>query len=488
MIKMNKNFWYILLIGFLFVLCCVGLMQSVGAYDRVPQGGTVYLNDTLDISGVAAGYSSLVYVNEWEDVLSPDNSTVTYIIPMPQQKELYYNFSIDPDIFSTRLGWWWHYSGMQHLSANDRAFFVAANRPPLNETVGNGTFKNMTQVWVPKPLVPERHVADYLIARGDPLNLTFTVNKSTCWIFGRLDGIYNRPVVNQNVSFTGTELGAFEPGTYTIMFHSVGNDLNFDVRIRDNKLEYFDSSNFHVYSLDLAGMTPKIVMDKILSVRGTSDDTFTMKTLEIQNPSLDIIQIDALDITDTTAVWQIRGYTNLENGSELMFVLDKDKTLTHDITDIIRRQNSWNSTVLSYSDPGSMRYFDYGVPIDYNMMAPGPHEVTVYGAHHTEMTVTKFVYESPIEFYKPNQTTKYAAGNLFVPTPTPEIIIQHDVVQGPKEYVTIEVPVTPSDEQVHSEQMKVQWEFWTTVAEWACIVIMIVALIGYGFLVWRRLK
>jgi hypothetical protein len=281
----------------------------------------------------------------------------------------------------------------------------------------------MTRVMEYKLPVSERHVADYLIARGDPLNLTFTVNKSTCWIFGRLDGIYDRPVVNQSVYFNATEMKYFEPGTYTIMFHSVGNDMNFDLRVRNNKLEYFDSTNFHVYSLSLEGMTPQVVKDKILAVGGANDDTFTLKTLEIQNPMIDIVSADVLEVSDRTGVLQIRGYTNAENNSPLSFIIDKEKNKGW--------YHTWFDVVKAYENPGSMRYFDYGVPIVWSELAPGQHDVTVRGAHNVSMTVPFYVYEAPIEPFKPNQTMKYVGGNLFVPTPTPEIVtveVTRDVI------------------------------------------------------------
>ena len=486
---MNRNLFYILAVGFLLILVCIGLMcEPVDAYDRVPQGGILYLDDHVDISGVAAGYKELVYINEWSDGFSADNESITFHLALPDYKEQFYNFSIDRDIFSNRLGLWYRWNGFYESNSNNRAFRVVAVRPPENETIFNTTFLNLTRVPEYKPPVSERHISDYLIARGDPLNLRFSVNKSTCWIFGRLDGIYNRPVINQNISFNASEIGRFEPGSYTILFHSVGNDWNFDLRIINDKLEYFDQVDFKVHSVDLLGLTPTLVMEKILKIRGAGDDMFTLKTLEIQDPYIEITQIDSIDVNENSAVWQISGYTNLANGSELSFTLDKDRVQPLDVMGVTRAQNVWYSTVLSYTNPGSMRYFDYGIPVLYSQMAPGQHEVTVYGDHGAEMTVSKWIYVAPDEPFKPNKTTKYSAGYEFVPTPTPEIIIQKEVV---KEIVTqiVRVPVTPSDAQVKSQSFNASVEFWSMVVSWLFIVLIVGGILGYiGYSLWRAKK
>jgi len=485
---MNRNFLYILLVGFLLTLICVGLMVSpVCAYPRVPQGGAVYLNETYDISGVAAGYLYLAYINEYSTDLSAANWTITTMIETPATKEGYYNYTINMDFFSDKLGYWYRWNGVYESNANNRAFRVVKERPPVNYTY-NETELRDDFFPPPPPVIPEHHVADYLLARGDPFNVTYNYSKASVWIFGRVCGIYDRKVFNGTAKFNTSETAGLEAGSYSLLYYSPGLDRQFDVRIRDDIMEYFDSLAFKVRTVDLKPLSPMVVLDRLRWIATQNDDNFTVYKLEVQEPKIEIISVDTIIVNETTqsVVIQVRGYTNLANASSLSFVLDEDKT-PEKLLGQSRAQNRWNSTVLAVKSPGSMRYFDYGIPIWLGQIPPGQHEITVYGEHSAKMSVPFWVYDLPEGSQPRNQTIRYVGGYEFVPTPTPEIVIQKEVVTQIVTQV-IAVPVTPSNEQVHAEQLKAQWEVWTSIAMWVFLAIIGIAIIVYAFLVWRRLK
>lgn len=464
---MNKNFWYILGIGILLIFICWFMMSPASAYDRIDQGSTVILNGTYDISGVAAGYNQLVYLNYWSTDLTPDNESITYTLELPQERAGYFNFYIDPAIFKNRLGYWYRYNGVFEPQANNRAFRVVADRQTINVTVN--VTGNETVLIVPQaPPIEERHIADYLIARGDPLYISFPDNTpASAWIFGRRDGIFNREVINGIASFNTSEIQSMEPGSYTLMYYSPGSGQKFDVRVNEDKLEYFDSAEFKIVPVDIEGLSPSLVLDRILQVVDHIDDKFTLYKLEIQNPLIEITEVEVIDVSETAAVLQLQGYTNLAYNSELTFVLDEHKTNARTIKDY-----RWNTTAKAVGNPGSMRYFDLSIPVIWKALSIGEHSITAHTPSGETSIVPLWVYDMPGGMQKPNQTIKYVAGNLFVPTPTPVMV----PVPGPTRIVTqvVTVQLTPDYGTLAKTQNDQWWvTFWKNAEN-----ILVMGLIG----------
>ena len=465
-----------------FAILLIMLMSPVQAYEHVQQGGIVYLNDTMDISGVLAGYSQLVYTDPWSTDFSVENDTITYVIEAPVTNEAYYSFYINPAIFSSRLGYWYRYNGAYESNANNRAFYVKATRPLPNETI-NETEKELMQLLLPPPppVVPEKHVADYLLARGDSFNVTYNWSKASVWIFGRVTGIYDRNVINGTASFNASETAGLEPGSYSLVYYSPGPDRQYDMRISDdgNTLEYFDSATFKVRTIDLKPLSPRVVLDRVQWIAGVNDDNFTVYKLEVQEPKIEITTVNTLfhneyDPYNETGVIQVRGYTNLANNTPLSFVLDETKTPAK-MWGQSRVQNRWNTTTLAVESPGSYRYFDVGIPVDLRDVPEGPHNITAYGPLGAKMSIEFWRYTLPEGIQRPNQTVHYIGGYEFVPTPTPITVVQEKIVERVVNQV-VEVTVTPSDEQVHAQQDKIWWESASTIAQWGFFAIVIIVL------------
>jgi hypothetical protein len=106
------------------------------------QGETIYINDTIDISGVVPPYQYLAYWNGYDMY----DSNASYIITMSQRKSDYYKFYIDPSIFSTRIGKWYKYDGNFEKNANNLAFIVYP-QSYKNSTMRyqNGTLINISK-------------------------------------------------------------------------------------------------------------------------------------------------------------------------------------------------------------------------------------------------------------------------------------------------------------------------------------------------------
>jgi hypothetical protein len=163
------------------------------------------------------------------------------------------------------------------------------------------------------------------------------------------------------------------------------------MRLTKNTLEYFDRAAFKVRSIDLLPLSPMVVLDRVKSIAGINDDNFTTYSLEVQRPQIEIASIDTLlmydyDNYNETGVLQVRGYTNLANTTNLSFVLDETKTPEKMLAQS-RAQNRWNTTVMAFESPGSLRYFDIGIPVNLNYLAPGQHNITAYGPLGARMDV-----------------------------------------------------------------------------------------------------
>lgn len=87
------------------------------------QGQTIYVNDTIDISGAVSPYPELAY---W-DGFNMYNSAPAYTITLPNNRKGWYNFYVDPAIFATRLGSWYKYDEKigYESHGNNLAFVVA---------------------------------------------------------------------------------------------------------------------------------------------------------------------------------------------------------------------------------------------------------------------------------------------------------------------------------------------------------------------------
>ena len=76
---------------------------AIGTY-RIMQGDNVYLNDTIDISGMGHGQLKLAWYGKYSEYYDPQ-----YIIEFSLFKREQMNFWIDPAVFASRTGMWYQY-------------------------------------------------------------------------------------------------------------------------------------------------------------------------------------------------------------------------------------------------------------------------------------------------------------------------------------------------------------------------------------------
>ncbi|MFA5247975.1 MAG: DUF3821 domain-containing protein [Candidatus Paceibacterota bacterium] len=462
----------------------------------ISQGEIVYINDTIDISGVVAPYPQLAYWNG-RDMY---NTSASYIITLPHAKAGYYHFYIDPSIFETRTGKWYKYDGTYETHGNNIAFVVyPQSYRNSTMTYSNGTIVNIseliinnyTDIEIPiSPPVEIKHISDYLVARGDPF-VVKTNATTNIWLFGRVDKLLDFKSTNSTlIDISKDVLTGFEPGTYTVMLQTI-NERNskFFTVIYDNtekEIKWFDLPSFSIKSLDINGLSPKVILEKFWQITPETMDTFKTYSMEYQLPTIEIQSVSekltpnetinqagVVEYNTNVSYIQVKGYTNVAIGSPLKFIIDEQQQDSKTL-----ESHTTIAVTAGSNNPGDMRWFDVTIPVyKYNMWL-GDHTVTAYTNLSTGGTVYTFViYSAPLDAYIPPKTIRYISGEYgpeeFIPTPTPIIQNVTVTVPGPTQIVTVKV--TPSDEQIKTQQKIIADE---NIKKWATRIIIGAIIIG----------
>lgn len=514
----NNRKWLILLVLFAFggsiLIECATADESVvnvtyvtgdtPLFDipRVLQGETVFVNDTIDISGACSDVTQIAWYGKYADALSPGNEDPEYILDLPTRTRGYYKFYLDPAIFLERPGIWYKYYGSNQAAeyeyqraGNLQAFNVVARYRTVYDTT-NGTTTNETMfetgnytrpAMLNPNIMPEIRVADYLVAKGDGLRIN-TTEPASVWIFGRVDGIYDRRTLDNSSYYHVSEIEGLESGTYRVLIQTPGNNTIYEASAGDDELI---PGLYGVKPVDIHGLTPTLVMERLKEMLDKTDDKYTVYTLEVQEPTISITDITEM-YKDYMTVIEVKGYTNVANETTLSFIPDEEKQTARTI-----RKNTYTTSAIRTS-PGNQSFYRIYIPIDYDNMAPGTHFITGRVNGDVYSTVEWEVYLLPEGQVKPNGTIKYISGRYgdmeFVPTPTPIKVIERVEIPGPVQTVTVEV--TPPPEVVEAAQKKATEEValhWiitiASIIGFCCIVVPGIYFGGkYAISVIRRLK
>jgi hypothetical protein len=472
----TTNISYAVVTGFTDML---GLPPAVP--ENVPyiqQGDVVYVGDYIDVSGVVPPYPALAY---W-DGFDMYDAVPKYNYTMPDGKKSYYHFYLDPAIFNTRLGKWYKYNGEYEPQGNNLAFVVKPKRLSNSTmTYPNGTSVNLSKAIEanytpisikPDPLLPERHVADYVVAKGD--EIAWPVGGYHLWVFGRVNGVYDWP---EN-TISKKQVEGLENGRYTIVVQTAGNNTLYESRYENNTLI---PGLYGRKPIDATGMSPMVVFSKMKELLAGTDDQIYEYTLDVDNPSITINRADEMYFNGKT-VLDVRGYTNVANGTPITVTLDERNTYYKNIP-----ERTATGTAIRTGN-GNLSYFRAYVPIDYDELAADATNHTLTARTDIGGSVQKDFKISimPADSYRPNATLKYIEGrNPFVPTPTPEVRTVV-VTQTIRVVERITIPVTPTNEQVKAQQDAVI----TDKIVLALFVIVgagvLAAMLWYMYSVYRR--
>lgn len=459
---------------------------------RIAQGETVYLNDTIDISGMGWG-TGVAWYGKWDDSIEP-----RYVREFKDYPHDAMNFYIDPVIFSDKLGVWYQYYGNKsEKQGNLKAFVVAGKFRETTLTYQNGTVINQSvlikneskTLELPKPtILPEVHEADYLLAIGDPL-IVKTYGPAQVWIFGRTDKLYGSTETD-NMTFEGKDFYSFESGTYTLLIQHPGNNTQYEVRYSNGSLQQRDGWN-GIKSVDVSAKQPGMILEKLEVMLMNTDDDYIVYTLEIDQPSITIKRIDEMWIGSKVdeyklqgydvAFKDVRGYTNLMNGTNISVVLDQDYFDGRKMGRFTVYADTYKSAL------GNRTMFQAYVPIIYDTIPRGMHTITAKGPYNSYVDANFAITDLPPDSFRPNTSLKYTVDenpwkpNLTIPTP---------VIVTVKETVIQIKEVPPSNETVYEQQKKAvdtKWgELISTGTFWILAVIGAFVVVRFIYRAWKR--
>jgi hypothetical protein len=219
-------------------------------------------------------------------------------------------------------------------------------------------------------------------------------------------------------------------------------------------------------------------------------DTFKEYTMEVEEPTISINQIDSMFVQNVTrqvdyvgldnvAFLDVRGYTNHIPDTVIKVCVDP----VFNVSGV----NSWKDAFVTKPEgmDGDVRAWRITVPVDKYNMAAGRHFIGATVESSGVITTADFyIYDNPENSYVPNKTIRYISGRYgdqeIIPTPTPIVItntVRVTVIQ------TVTVPVTPPDEQVYAQQKIVNDEKWKE-AEWKYGTYLVIFVIFVLF-VWK---
>jgi hypothetical protein len=468
------------------ILVLLLFITPVFAYERITQGSTVYVGEHYDVAGATGWCTQIAYYGRYVD--DPTDMSPVQIYDLPglthTSKESQYYYWIDPAKFGQYPGMWYQYYGNisgDESHGNLEVFYVDTVKPFwINDTAYTTPPSNVTVVnMTPQLPLPDKHIADYLIARGDVFNISVDQN-TNAWLFGRINGLYNYQSSGGEIIINESLVRGFEPGSYTVLLQTMKDPngyftVSFDRKT--NEIKYFDAGSFTVNRLNIDGFSPQVTLEKLKQIFPSSKDYFELKKLEIQDPALTISRIDRIYVSGKS-VLDICGYTNVAPGTKIWLIWDEEKQTP-------RTLPSYNFTGAALGNfDGNMRQYRIIMPFDPENTPDGIHPITARTEIGGYAVYDLPVFSYPADSYKPNETVRYIADrNPWVPTPTPEVITVKEKVTVIQ---TVTVKVSPPDSQVKAQQQIIFNEWVDSTLKLILGIVGFLVICGYGLHVWKK--
>ena len=334
-------------------------------------------------------------------------------------------------------------------------------------------------VYDPWPELKEKYSGyDILQARYQPLNLTET-GADWLWVFHTQENIY----LLQNGNWDNVSTASFKPGRYSVILQWTGNSTPIGV--------YWYP---HKKAISCACLEPKRVQEPVdlaaywrtdllfaLANEKCSDDLWVDRDMVVQEPAADISDIFEMQNSTEGTVLYVQGYTNLAAGTMVNLTIDRPRWDYHEL-----RRHTFEATVYTGSNatgPGFYRKFRVKIPYDPDELRGGKHTLDVVTPFNTVTSVDFWVYELPEGQERPPAYLKYIDRNLWVPTPTPEVVRERVEVPGPTQIVERTVTITPNQSQLNeaaygaAARVAVDW-----------VVVALGYLCSVVYRVWRKGK
>lgn len=419
---------------------------------RIQQSDCVFPGETIDIGGMGWYSGHLDYFGMYFDEFSiSENQTPLIQIDIPYSPRKASWYYVDPEIYNDRFGWWYVHYDTDESKGNSRAFKVLPYCKTLVDgvmaiqTVTNAENETLNETKRTPELLGELwDTSDVLLARGDWVAIeTPSRREAKIWVFGNPYAAYDFPSQGNNVVFNSTlELGGFASGMYNVSIVDPGKNDIYEVEYEPQHKMWQFSNVTHpilispfrsVDIVDIYGLSTFEVEKRFLAMEHSSrDDTAIQWKLNFMEPEIRVMRIDQHITSPNYSYVDVRGYTNAINGTKITMRIDQSKlgNLTNDpdynavwVTNATGRYaNAW-------------RQFGYRIQVDTNELSPGQHYFTLTNPQGALAIVPFYVYRELPAHYQPPEYIQYIGNSPFIPTPTPEKIIEQVTVQVPVEVI-----------------------------------------------------
>jgi len=410
---------------------------------RISQGQCIEIGGVYDVSGVigfafTTPHNMFAYYGRYEDAFDPSllNSSMEYLHQMPDKREAYYKFYVDPDIFGERFGYWYQYTGMYERSANKRAFYVSDRCiAPADQT--SIIVDNKPMLINPRVMEPRESGADILVSTDDPL-MSPRGGVARVWVFGpssvKSFGVETN--LTEGVVYTQGEMDGWTPGDYTLLLQYPGADGDYGV-VHDQDLRGITIKSLLVPSLrrldvvDITGYQSQMVRDSLVSILDKTDDKYFTYNVLVESPSVDISGYQQIEFGGQHLL-EITGYTNKMGGTPVTIYVDRDAKTGKSLKYPGMTFTTENATASVY------RTFHGFIPLYYENIAAGFHTIEAVLPSGKSMAVDFYIREELDPPYQEPKHYKFVDGNPYIPEPTP-IVIEKEVVREvvKTEYKTI---------------------------------------------------
>lgn len=425
----------------------------------ISQGDTVHVNDTVDISRVTGwagpdGNYRIAYYGMWMTDYSPGGTEPVVIYKLPGKTRSgrvasQYKFYMDPAMFADYPGWWYQFVSNSSSTLRDeragnlRAFYVDNKKRGVTFRNNTSDFYipgNYTEPKKPiEPLLPEKAVSDYIVARGDAPDIL--VAGSHAWVFGRLYGLYG---LDRNLTID--DIHSLENGNYRVVLQYPGPNTIYEVNYKDDELI---PGLYGQKPVDVSGMSAYVIGERFDMMAEESDDDLRTYEMVVEDPYITLDRADEIYLNGIT-VMDIRGYTNAANGTEITITLDEGRTYKKYVA-----ARTVTTEAVQYHS-GNLSCYRAYLPVDYDSLSAANamnHTITARTALGGAVYKDFWISVMPEDSFKPNATLKYIEGrNPWVPTPTPEIVtvVQTKVVPT---YITVKETPKPEEITAAAEQV-----------------------------------
>jgi hypothetical protein len=268
-------------------------------------------------------------------------------------------------------------------------------------------------------------------------------------------------------------------GDYDIVFVSAGNNTVIEEHYSRSMREIY-SPFIGVKNSTVAGYTPTVAENVLMTRIGNTDDTYKKIHVFVEEPYIEIDNLDRADISGNRSMLILSGYSNSFIGDDISVQIDADK-----INGITKYYSTWNTEVVSNGGYGAYRTWNASLIIDFNNVVPGPHMLTVTSGSGGHAAAPVYTRVEAAGNYVPPERIKYFDNSPFIPPVYINTTVTV-VVPGPVQTVIQKIP--PSEKEIKDAGTAVATVWYVVSAVVLIALYLLYRLMKWILNIYRRMK